>query len=1126
MGSYRLVLGAALLTAVVTATLTAALASFAIGALPQAVHRQLAAGSTSISVSGAVNAPVARKADLAVRRAMRAAFGIGADSISGARSSDPLGLSAPARRGLPATARGGRTPLAEAAAPDGIAAHAVLTAGSWPARPASGPGRAAEIIPAAVPAVVAGQLGLKPGDLLAVRDRATGARSTIRISGVFRPRDRADPYWRLTPEGAGGSTASGQFVTYGPLIVNPAAFGSAHTAARGRPAARGRLAVGGASWIVRPDTGLIGAGDLAPLAARVATADQALAQNTGLGGLQVTSGLPGLLQGIARSDVVARSLLVIGGLQLLLIAVAALTLAAALLASQREGETALLSARGGARWQLARLGGAESAVLALATVAAGALAGGWLAGRLAESGPLRNAGLRLPGTPATAWWTAGVIGLLCMALLAWPAFHPPTPAAARGRLGRPARAAAFARAGADLALVVIALVALWQLRRYQAVAASSQGSLSIDPVLTAAPVLALAAGTVALLRLLPAAARGGDWLSARSRWLGAAMASWEFSRRPVRQGATMLLVVLAAATSTLVLAQHQSWRRSVADQAAFRVGADLRVNTAAPLPLARVTAITRAPGVLAAMPVARTGDTGTGELLALTARRAAAAVLLRPDLSRLDPAQLWRRIIPPRAAGLAVPGRPARLAVNVSLSRTAAAAGPMQATLNVLDSAGASYSLPAGLLPADSRVHRLTAALQAKAVTRSLTARSPAASSPRAAVRPSGPAYPLRLTGITLSYVLPMTDAGPAALMIRGIAAAAGRTGPFAPPFATGRAIRGWVTPMSAPGLALAINVSRSPHAPPAGPQHAFAPITRPGGELLEFDLGFGADSSQPGPPTALAGTLAITARPPAGPVPVIATAAYLAAADVSVGDLVRLAFGGVNVDARIVASVSRFPTTTGAAVIADLATLQSVLTSEFAGTLPVSQWWLRTRRPALPASTDTRRQALPAGLPPGTVVISRARTATALLTDPLSGLPQQALPAIALAAAALAALGFSVSVTASVRERRTQRALLAALGVSRGAQARQLCLEQLMLSGPAAVAGLLLGAGLARLLVRAVTLTASAAAPVPPALLVIPWALAAGLAAVVATVPVLAAALTIASRPDPAAQLRAAESA
>ena len=117
-------------------------------------------------------------------------------------------------------------------------------------------------------------------------------------------------------------------------------------------------------------------------------------------------------------------------------------------------------------------------------------------------------------------------------------------------------------------------------------------------------------------------------------------------------------------------------------------------------------------------------------------------------------------------------------------------------------------------------------------------------------------------------------------------------------------------------------------------------------------------------------------------------------------------------------------------------------------------------------------------------------------------------------------------SVTASVRERRAQSALLAALGVSRASRAGQLCLEQLMLSAPAAAAGVLLGAGLARLLVRAVTLTTSASLPVPPVLIVIPWAGAIALAVAVAAVPVLAAAATIARRPDPAAELRAAEAA
>jgi FtsX-like permease family len=416
--------------------------------------------------------------------------------------------------------------------------------------------------------------------------------------------------------------------------------------------------------------------------------------------------------------------------------------------------------------------------------------------------------------------------------------------------------------------------------------------------------------------------------------------------------------------------------------------------------------------------------------------------------------------------------------------------------------------------------------------------------------------YPLRLTGISLAYTLAATKTPLAMLTVGGIAAANGTAGPFAAPFSTGRALSNWVTPVSAPGLGEAIENATAPHTPPAGPQDVVDFVTAGAGELLNFEPGYGVLGNGIGLPSPISGTLTLSAPPltevamaagaraagargagargagggtpgaaaaagrAAGTIPAIATRAYLSAAAVPVGGTLNLTLGTPSVRVRIVGAVTRFPTVSseGGGLIIDLAALQSVLTSENAGILPVTQWWLRTRQAAVPGKW-------PAGLPAGTTVESRTAATAALLADPLSGLPQQALPAIALAAAALAAVGFSVSVAAGVRERRAQRALLAALGVSRAAQARQLCLEQLLLSMPAAGAGLLLGAGLAQLLVQAVTLTATATAPVPTVLIEIPWVLAAGLAVTVAVVPVLAAALTIARRPDPAAQLRAAES-
>jgi putative ABC transport system permease protein len=130
----------------------------------------------------------------------------------------------------------------------------------------------------------------------------------------------------------------------------------------------------------------------------------------------------------------------------------------------------------------------------------------------------------------------------------------------------------------------------------------------------------------------------------------------------------------------------------------------------------------------------------------------------------------------------------------------------------------------------------------------------------------------------------------------------------------------------------------------------------------------------------------------------------------------------------------------------------------------------------------------------------------------------------IVAAAALLASIGFLVSVVATVRERRLQDALLAALGVGQASRAGQLCLEQLMLSLPGAAVGALIGAALAWLLVPAVTLTSGATAPFPPVQVVIPVGWTVLLALGIAAVPVLTAAVAGAYRRDPAAELRAGE--
>jgi ABC-type antimicrobial peptide transport system permease subunit len=182
-----------------------------------------------------------------------------------------------------------------------------------------------------------------------------------------------------------------------------------------------------------------------------------------------------------------------------------------------------------------------------------------------------------------------------------------------------------------------------------------------------------------------------------------------------------------------------------------------------------------------------------------------------------------------------------------------------------------------------------------------------------------------------------------------------------------------------------------------------------------------------------------------------------------------------------------------------------------------VTQWWLATAGGRVPPS-------LTRALPPGATISSSAALTAATVSDPLSAAPQQALLAMVAAAALLAISGFWVSIAANVRQRRTENALMAALGVNQRSAAAQLFLEKLLLSVPAAALGLLLGTLVARFLVPAVTLSPTAQLPVPPPITTLDLPQTIPLAVAVAVLPALATALVVFRRPDPAAELRAAE--
>ena len=455
--SSWLLLACVAVTVLVATGLAAAEWTFAAGAIQPGAQSFLAAPQNRvIRLSGVVNTGEAAADTRLIRATLRKAWpGVGFQMQS-ALWAEPIQLST--------SASGTFSTQIQPASLEGISARVTLTAGTWP-----GPPRRGGPVPVALPAAAASRLHVTVGSVLTGAPASGGALTSLQVTGLFRPRNPVSPYWMvdLLPSSGvshqnysistAGQSEPATTVSYGPAVVNPAAFG-------------GALAVSQGSWTVLPQAPAMARGNLGALAVNTSVALSQLGLATPEG-LQVTSNLPRILDGIASTSVLSQSLFTIAALELLLVAGAGLVLAARLLASLREEESALLQARGATRWQLGRPVLAEAVVVAAAASVVGVLAGTRLTGVLASLGGVRLAGDPGGGITPLAWLSALVMLVLCASVMAWPALHTLDPGAARLRRARQARLAGVALAGGDLAVLALAAVAVWQLRGYSAVVA-------------------------------------------------------------------------------------------------------------------------------------------------------------------------------------------------------------------------------------------------------------------------------------------------------------------------------------------------------------------------------------------------------------------------------------------------------------------------------------------------------------------------------------------------------------------------------------------------------------------------------------------------------------------------------
>ncbi|WP_098896423.1 FtsX-like permease family protein, partial [Streptomyces sp. rh206] len=944
--AHRLLLSAAVLAVLLTTSVLAALTAFS-GSVGDAALRHTlthgSAASAALVVSASVDHEQRAEADEAVRKVSRDAFDGLPVTVGKLESSGSYAL--PRSLQDPAARRGKEPDLTHFTALD--PSRVRITGGKAPsADGAAGP------VQVALPVVAAEALKLKPGARLTVTDRLRDKKQRVLVTGVYEAADQSDPYWQLDPLGGRGVRKLA-FTTYGPLLTDPSVLAS------------GVLGGGETSWLVSADFAELTTGSMEGLREASAGAPKALAAAPVFAsGITAKTSLPTVLDQLDRALLVSRSTLMIVAVQLVLLAAYALLLVARLLNSERDGERELLRARGGSRGRITSFAAIEALLLAVPAAVVAPLLAGPLTGLLAERSALSRIGLKVQeASTGTVWLVSAAVALACALAVVAPSLT----AGAGGRRTRAASLPGPVRAGADLGLLLIAAVAYWQLDRQSgsgALSGDQAGNLGIDPLLVTAPALALLAGTVLTLRLLPPAAKLAERRAAKGRGLPAALAGWQFSRRPLRGAGPVLLLVLSVAMGMLAIGQSASWNRSQSDQADFGSGAAVRLVGGHGSGPATAGAYGSLAGVRQAAPAYRTdvevSGGRTAEVLVLDTAHADERMLMRADLADGSPRQLFEAIAPERAPrpGLVLPEDSTRLKLDLRITTVSKPSGnslypdpdPPVITVLLEDRYGLPYRALAGPVPVDGR--------------------------PVPVSFPVSAAGGLAVTGIEVDGAAPSDYARKHRVSVSDVRVVAGA---------------GAERPVPAPESMrwdAAMTLTEYGEDRPGKP-----PVRNGAPGLPDFTYDTGVDNEDNWEPTS--GTLRVTAtRPKAAAVKAVATDAYLKSTNAKLGDEIDVTLAGNTVRVTLTEVVRRLPTTgadgasgapdpvaSGGALLLDLKAVTEVLAHRPTATIEATEWWL-SAAPGDAAKVAAALRALPDTDP--AQVLVRAEAAQRLVDDPL----------------------------------------------------------------------------------------------------------------------------------------------
>ncbi len=894
----------------------------------------------------------------------------------------------------------------------------------------------------------------------------------VHVTAIYEPLDRTDPYWLGDELDLEGRVESGSFSTIGPLVVTPetyfASVGSASSKLR---------------WSVFPEHQAIEVEDVPGLTRGVAGLEDDLNAGRELGNqVQVHTGLDTILKDTERALLVTRTAVLTVSIQLAILAAYALLLAAGLLADTREIESNILRSRGASPRQLTAMAAMEGAIVALPAFLLGPYLAAAAVNLFNELGPLAEIGLEIePSIEGGAWTLAAVAALGCIVALVVPA-HLATRQSGSVRARRARATKQGRRYAMDIALLAVAAIGLWQLNQYgTAITTTVRGGLGIDPLLVAAPALALLAGAILALRLLPLLSHLAERLTVRRRGLMVSLGVWHLSRQPRSYARSALMLIIALSIGVFAVSYSATWRKSQSEQADFIVGADIdvapsRAAGAAIAPEYLIDAYSRLPGYEGAAATLRSRGELAGankpiEFLMLDATSAGDLLLFREDLSAQPVSQLMGDLVRdrPTLEGVTLPEGADALAVTIgfdveepdspvdSIPQAFYAYEPsLRAVL--VDARGLTFRVDFGEIPRGSDRVQMRAFINSRAEL------------------DLSPQQPVSVVGLELRGLAPIAGLQQKArLQIQGFGVST-----------TGGATWMDLDILDSDPTGTVSDLRLAVESPTIGLDDR---------DVLTIRIDTGSSSAQNRPEVYHA--VWVGALPDITSLPVIADTELVALLDEVGSETVPLEdlpeFDGVG---KLVAEVEAFPTVDpnrSHVVIADLATyLMATLAAGSSSASPTGFWL--DLEPDDPLTVE-RAEAELANQPFSSASIStRDSTHRMLSLDPVALGIIGSLLAGLVAAAVLAGIGFLVNVIVTSRQRLGQFALMKAVGLRTKQILRWVATENLVTVGFGVTFGILVGIGLANLILPLTAVTADATEVVPSQIVELPWAPVVGL--------------------------------